>query len=99
MKKAHALKTTDNKQKEQGRKNAALGGSSADGLGFRDMFPQLHALLPIRQEVYDPPAGGVGHMELVELVLKQSWEDGVGSRAELKSTNRILAYVPGESRC
>ena len=44
---------------KQGRKNAALGGSNVDGLGFRDMFPQLHTLLPVRQEVTDPPAGGV----------------------------------------
>lgn len=32
------------------------------------MFPQLHVLPPVRQEVCDPPAGGVGHTELGELV-------------------------------
>ena len=81
---------------EQGRKNPALGGSDADGLVFRDMFPQLHVLLPVRQAVSDPPAGGVRHVELGELVLKQSWEDSVECSVEV---NRILAYVPGESRC
>ena len=48
---------------KQGRKNTALGGSSADGLGFRDMFPQLHMLLLVRLEVCDPPAGGVWHLK------------------------------------
>ena len=56
-----------------------LGRISADGVEFRDMFPQHHVLLPVRQEVCDPP--------VLEL------------NAELKLTNKILAYVPGESRC
>ena len=68
---------------EQGRKNPALGGSDADGLVFRDMFPQLHVLLPVRQAVCDPPAGGVRHVELGELVLKQSWEDSVECSVEV----------------
>ena len=56
-------------REEWGSKNGSLGGSGADGLGFRDMFPKLHALLPVRQEVCDPSAGGVRHVELGELVL------------------------------
>ncbi len=59
------------KQKQRG-KNAALRGTSADGLGVQDMFPQLHMLPPVRQEVWDPPAGGVRHVQLGELVLAQS---------------------------
>ena len=55
--------TVDVQEEEQGRKNKALGGSGADGLGFRDMFPHLHARL---QEVCDPPAGGVKHVDLGE---------------------------------
>lgn len=31
----------------------------------------------VRQEVYDPPAGGIWHVELGEPVLKQSRDDGV----------------------
>ena len=59
-----------------GEKEHSFGrGSSADGLGFRDMFPKLHTLLPVRQEVCDAPAGGVRHVELGELALRQSWED------------------------
>ena len=34
------------------------------------MFPQLHALPPIRQEVCGPPADGVRHAQLGELVLE-----------------------------
>ncbi len=54
---------------EQRGKNAALRGSGADGPRVRDMFPQLHMLPPVRQEVCDPPAGGVRHVQLGELVL------------------------------
>ena len=44
---------------EQGRKNAALRRSGADGPGVRDLCTQLNTLLPVRQEVCDPPAGGI----------------------------------------
>ena len=47
------------------------------------MFPQLHALLPVRQKVCDPPAGGVRYVELGELILEQSREVGVECRAEV----------------
>ncbi len=47
------------------------------------MFPQLHMLPPVRQEVCDPPAGGVRHVQLGELVLQQSQDDGMKSRAEV----------------
>ena len=41
------------------------------------------ALLPVRQEVCDPPAGGIRHVQLGELVLKQGGDDGVEGRAEV----------------
>ncbi len=44
---------------------------------------QLHMLPPVRQEVCDPPAGGVRHVQLRELVLQQSRDDGVEGRAEV----------------
>ena len=47
------------------------------------MFPQLHTLLPVRQEVCDSPAGGIGLVELGEPDLKQSWEDRIKGRAEI----------------
>ena len=61
--------TVDVQGDEQGRKNAALGRFGADGLGFRNMYPQIHTLLLVRQELCDPPAGGVRHVELGQLVL------------------------------
>ena len=77
---------------EKWRKDAALRGTGADGLGVRDVLPQHHVLLPVRQEVSDPPAGGVRHVQTY------SWESLSCNRAgmmvlkaELKSTNRILA--------
>jgi len=68
---------------EQRGKNAALRGTGADGPGVREVFPQPHVLLPVRQEVCDPPAGGVGHVQLGELVLQQSRDDGVEGGAEV----------------
>lgn len=32
-------------------------------------------LLPVRQEICDPPAGGVVHVQLGELLLQQCWDD------------------------
>ena len=52
-------------------------------MGVRDLCSQLNALLPIRQEVCDPPAGGIRHVQLGELVLKQGGEDGIEGRAEV----------------
>lgn len=46
--------------------DAALG--CADDLGVRDMFSQLHMLLPVREEVSHPPASGVRHTHVGELV-------------------------------
>ena len=40
-------------------------------------------LLPVRQEVCNPPAGGVRHTQLGELLLKQSWDDCIEGRAEI----------------
>jgi len=53
-------------------KDTALSGTGADGPGVRDVFPQPHVLLPVGQEVCDPPAGGVRHAQLGEIVLQQS---------------------------
>lgn len=52
-----------------------------------DLFSQFQVLLPVRQEVCDPPEGGAGHTELGELVLQQI----MVLKAEVKSTNGILA--------
>ena len=60
-----------------------MRGTGADGPGVRDKFPQLHLLPPVGQEVCDPPAGGVRHAQLGELVLQQSRDDGVEGRAEI----------------
>jgi len=78
---------------EQRRKNVALRGTGADGLEVRDMFPQVHMLLPVGQEVCDPPAGGVRHTQLGELVLKKSWDDVVEGRAEVHKQD------PGVGSC
>ncbi len=48
-----------------------------------DIFSQLHMLSPVRQEVCDPPAGGVRHTQLGELVLQQCRDDGVQGRAKI----------------
>ena len=57
-------------QGEQQRgKDAALRRSSADDLGVRDVCSQLDALLHVGGEVRDPPAVGVRHVQLGELVL------------------------------
>ncbi len=60
-----------------------LGVSGADGSAVRGMFPQLHMLPPVRQEVCEPPAGGVRHIQLGELVLQQSRNDCIESRTEV----------------
>ena len=57
------------------------------------MFSQLHMLLPVRQEISDPPAGGVRHTQLGELLLKQSRDDGVKDRAEIHTQD------PGVGSC
>ncbi|KAK0140096.1 ATP-dependent DNA helicase PIF1 [Merluccius polli] len=57
------------------------------------MFSQLHMLLPVKQEVSDPPAGGVRHTQLGELLLKQSQDDGVKGRAEIHTQD------PGIGSC
>lgn len=58
-------------------------GTGTDGVGVRDMLPQPHVLLPVRQEVCDPPVGWVWHIQQGELVLQQGWDGGVKSRAEV----------------
>lgn len=40
-------------------------------------LPQSHMLPPVCDEDCYPPAEGFGHIETGELVLQQSWEDGV----------------------
>nr|XP_054592317.1 uncharacterized protein LOC129157154 [Nothobranchius furzeri] len=68
---------------EQRRKYTALWRSCANCLSGGDILPQPHTLPSVRQEVSDPPAGGVGYVKHGELVLEQSREDGVERRAEV----------------
>lgn len=75
------------REKRRGGRIAAFKGTEADFPGVRDGFSRLHVLHPIRQEVFNPPAGEVWHTQLGELVLKENRDDGV--KAELRSTNRI----------
>lgn len=46
---------------EQRGKNKALRKTGAVGPGLKDLFSQLHMLLPVCQEVCDTPVGKVGH--------------------------------------
>ena len=78
---------------EQRRKDAALGTSGADGLGVRDLCTQLNTLLPVRQEVCDPPAGGIRHVQLGELVLKQGGDDGIEGRAEVHKQDPCIGSL------
>ncbi|KAG7460337.1 hypothetical protein JOB18_001218, partial [Solea senegalensis] len=71
------LQELDRLGEEQRRKNAALGGPGADDL----------------QEVSDPPADGVRHAQLGELLLEQSRDDGVEGRAEIHKQD------PGVGSC
>lgn len=63
-------------------KDAALGGSGSDGPGIRDVLPKLHMLPPVCQEICDLPTE-VWHVELGQLVLEETWVDGVEKRAEV----------------
>ncbi len=47
------------------------------------MFSQFHMLLPVRQEVYDPPTDEIRHIQLGELVLWQSWDDCIERQTEV----------------
>lgn len=61
------------------------------------MFPQLDGLSCVRQEVSDPLAGGVWHVQLVKFTLRSAGL--MVLKADVKSTNRILVQDPGNSRC
>jgi len=50
------------------------------------VFPQPHVLLPVGQEVCDPPAGGVGHVQLGELV-------PAVSRSHLSATEVLICVL------
>lgn len=65
------------KGEEQGIKYRALKATDADALKVCDMHSQSHMLLPVRQEVSDPPADGSKHIHLGELVRHQSWDDKI----------------------
>lgn len=69
-------------------------GSSTYGPCVRDKPRQLHILLPVlRENLYESIfsiQSGMFSRENVAAAVQGS---------ELKSTNRILARVPGESRC
>ncbi|KAK3507617.1 hypothetical protein QTP70_030788 [Hemibagrus guttatus] len=60
-------------------KGHPLGGSSADVLEVRDMRSQPNKLPSVCQEIRDPTAHGVRHIQLEELVSEQSWDDRVKS--------------------
>ena len=60
---------------------------------LRSLTDQFHVLLPIGQEVCDPPAGAVRHTQLGELVLKKSRTDVVEGRAEVHKQD------PGVGSC
>lgn len=51
------------------------------------MFRQRHVLPPIRQEVSDPPVGGVRHIQLGEPVLQQSQDDSIEGMDEVHKEN------------
>ena len=68
---------------EKRGEHTTLRGSSADGPGLRDKLAQPHALLPVSQEVSDPPAGGLRHAQLCQLVPEKSWGDGIECGAEV----------------
>lgn len=46
-------------EKSKGERTQTWGGSATNGLVVKDMFPKLHLLPPVGQEVCDPPVGGV----------------------------------------
>lgn len=47
------------------------------------MFPQLHVLLPIKQEVSDLPADRVGHAQLGERVLQKTRDESIEGGTEI----------------
>ena len=59
-----------------------MRGTGADGPAVRDMFSQLH-VSDQWSEFSGPPAGGVRHVQLGELVLQQSPDGGVKGGAEI----------------
>lgn len=65
------------KGEEQGIKYRSLKATDADALKVCDMHSQSHMLLPVRQEVSDPPADGSKHIHLGELVRYESWDDKI----------------------
>lgn len=52
------------KGEDQGIKYRTLKATDADALKVCDMHSQSHMLLPVRQEVSDPPADGSKHIHL-----------------------------------
>lgn len=55
---------------EKWRKDAAVRGNGDDGQEISDL------LLPVRQEIGDPPSSRVRHVQLGERVLQQSRPGG-----------------------
>ena len=72
------------KGKQKGRQDAALRGTSADRPRLRGVLPELHPLSPVGQEVCNPPAGVVRHLQCREPTLQNRWQDGVERRAEVQ---------------
>ncbi len=80
---------------EQWRKHAALWRTFAGWSGVGCVFPQPHLLLPISEEAGKPLTDGTRHSELGGL-----WSSSGMTvlSVELKSKNRIYAYVSRQSR-
>ncbi|MEQ2223086.1 hypothetical protein ILYODFUR_033199, partial [Ilyodon furcidens] len=81
--------------REEWGDNTPLGVTSADVSCAGEDAPQSPQMLLVLHEAGDPLTGGGWDFELDELLVEDVWVDG----AELKSTNRILAYIPAWSRC
>ena len=59
--------------------------------------PQPHKLPSVCQEVRNPPAHGVRHIKLGELVTEQSWDDRIEGRAEVHKLYPGVGSSPGAS--
>ena len=81
---------------EQWGKNTPLRRASADGTYVERDASQSHLLSPAGEEIVNPLTGGGRHGELGGLIFQSPRIMVLNT--ELKSTNMICAYVPGDSR-
>ena len=68
---------------EQGGENTALWGAGAGGPGGGEGLPYPHSLHPVCDEVSNPLADGVRHLQLGKPKLQDLRVDGVEGRAEV----------------